>query len=64
MADSFDGQPNKYTDSTKENLMDFKNHILFDDWIWNSSYVVSKILVFIWEFSTYIDFYSSLKWKE
>ena len=31
MADSFDGQPNKYTDSTKENLMDFKNHILFDD---------------------------------
>ena len=64
MADSLDGQPNKYIDLTKENLIDFKNHIRFDDWIWHSSYVVSKILVFIWEFSSYIDFYSSLKWKE
>lgn len=31
MADSLDGQPNKYIDLTKENLIDFKNHIRFDD---------------------------------
>ena len=46
---------------TKDNLIGFKNNIWFDDWIWNSSYVVSKILVFIWEFSTYTDFYSFIK---